>query len=95
MKNTSPPLWLRRKDSKDSSLWKSRRPRKQFILRPKKVKDYDSKSQYIKYESNKEETKEKDKKEEEEKPFEFKSIPKEIENKYIGDDKKEENKVYD
>ena len=69
-------------------------PRKQFILRPKKVKDYDSKSQYIKYESNKEEKKEEEKKEEE-KPFEFKSIPKEIENKYIGNDKKEENKVYD
>ena len=70
-------------------------PRKQFILRPKKVKDYDSKSQYIKYESNKEEKKEEEKKEKEEKPFEFKSIPKEIENKYIGNDKKEENKVYD
>jgi hypothetical protein len=70
-------------------------PRKQFILRPKKVKDYDSKSKYIKYESNKEEKKEEEKKEEEEKPFEFKSIPKEIENKYIGNDKKEENKVYD
>ena len=54
-------------------------PRQLFVLRPKKVKEYDPSKQYIIQES---------KNKEEEKPFEFKSIPESIENKYVSENSK-------
>ena len=54
-------------------------PRTLFVLRPKKVKDYNPSLPYIIQESNKKG---------EEKPFEFKSIPENIENKYISKNNK-------
>ena len=53
-------------------------PRKQFLLKPKKLENYIFPSITM---EQKEEKKEKD---EDLAPFEFKSIPKEIENKYIN-----------
>ena len=57
-------------------------PRKLFVLRPKKVKEYDISKPYIIQES---------KNKEEKKPFEFKSIPENIESKYLP----EKNKICD
>ena len=57
-------------------------PRQLFILRPKKVKEYDPSKQCIILEQ---------KTKDEEKPFEFKSIPENIENKYVS----ENNKICD
>ncbi len=63
-------------------------PRVQFLLRPKKIKYYNPSNTY------------EDKKEEKDleflKPFEFKSIPKEIENKFINsEDNSEHNMLFD
>jgi len=57
-------------------------PRKLFVLRPKKIKEYDISKPYIIQES---------KNKEEKKPFEFKSIPENIENEYLS----EKNKICD
>ena len=65
-------------------------PRKLFILKPKKLKQYDPSSAIININSKIQKEKKEEKKEE---IFEFKSIPKEIENKFIGDNKPEENKL--
>ena len=54
-------------------------PRQLFLLRPKKVKEYEPSKQYIIPET---------KNKEDEKPFEFKSIPENIENKYISENSK-------
>ena len=54
-------------------------PRQLFVLRPKKVKEYNPSKQYIIQES---------KTKEDEKPFEFKSIPESIENKYVSENSK-------
>ena len=67
-------------------------PRKLFILRPKKIKEYNSDSPYIILDSN--DTKKEE--EEIEKPFEFKSIPEDIEKKYMKKKGEEEkNDVID
>ncbi len=61
-------------------------PRVQFLLRPKKINYYNPSCTYG------DDEKEKEKEEEDNldnlKPFEFKSIPKEIENQYINNNKK-------
>ena len=66
-------------------------PRVQFLLRPKKVNYYNPSCTYG--EDKKEKAEEKEKEDEKEddnlKPFEFKSIPKEIEDKFINTNKKE------
>ena len=67
-------------------------PRKQFLLRPKKIKNYNPSNTY-----GSEEKKEVENYDEQkilEKPFEFKSIPKEIEEKYShnNNNKNENNK---
>ena len=67
-------------------------PRILFLLRPKKVKEYNPSSSNIIYNSNNK-NEEKEQKEIEEK-FEFKSIPKEIEDKYIGNINEEEKNVF-
>ena len=58
-------------------------PRILFLLRPKKVKEYNSSSSNIVFNEQKKN----------EEKFEFKSIPKEIEDKYIGNNKEEEKNV--
>ena len=58
-------------------------PRILFILRPKKVKEYNPSSSNIVFNEQKKN----------EEKFEFKSIPKEIEDKYIGNNKEEEKNV--
>jgi hypothetical protein len=65
-------------------------PRKLFILKPKKLKQYDPSSAIININSKIQKEKKEEKKEE---IFEFKSIPKEIENKYIN--KEEHNLLFD
>ena len=66
-------------------------PRTLFVLKPKKIKDYNPSSSNMELDSkNKEEQKEKEKEE----TFQFKSIPKEIENKFIGDKQLKENKLF-
>ena len=60
-------------------------PRVQFLLRPKKVNYYNPSCTYGEDESKKE----KEKEDENIEPFEFKSIPKEIEDKFINNGKKE------
>ena len=71
-------------------------PRVQFLLRPKKYKNYDPSCTY---DDEKEELNiNNDKKVEENEfaPFEFKSIPKEIENKYLNNnDNSEHNILFD
>ena len=69
-------------------------PRVQFLLRPKKNKNFDPSCTYgdEEVETNKNIEK-KDEKKEEFEQFEFKSIPKEIENKYIN--KEEHNLLFD
>ena len=63
-------------------------PRKFFHIKQKENKNYNPSSK-----NNNPESKKGDQKEEQEKQFEFKSIPKEIEDKYIKGSKKEENKL--
>ena len=58
-------------------------PRILFLLRPKKVKEYNPSSSNIVFNEQKKN----------EEKFEFKSIPKEIEDKYIGNNKEEEKNV--
>jgi hypothetical protein len=58
-------------------------PRVQFLLRPKKVNNYNPSCTYG------EDERKKEKEDENIKPFEFKSIPKEIEDKFINNGKKE------
>ena len=58
-------------------------PRILFLLRPKKVKEYNPSSSNIVFNQQKKN----------EEKFEFKSIPKEIEDKYIGNNKEEEKNV--
>ena len=77
-------------------------PRIQFILRPRKFKNYDQSYTYVedKKENNKNEDKENKKiderKEDITKTFEFKGIPKEIEDKFIiKDNNSEKNVLYD
>jgi len=65
-------------------------PRKLFILKPKKLKEYNPASSIINLNSKAQKEPKEEKKEE---AFEFKSIPKEIENKFIGNNKPEENKL--
>ena len=67
-------------------------PRTLFILKPKKIKEYNPSSSYIELKSKKEEE-QKEKEKEKEEIFEFKSIPKEIENKFIGKEQPESNKL--
>lgn len=62
-------------------------PRIQFLLRPKKVNYYNPSCTYG--EDKKEKVEEKEKEDENLKPFEFKSIPKEIEDKFTNTNKKE------
>ena len=64
-------------------------PRTQFILRPKKVKEYNITSPYIIMDTNENNNKEK----ENEQPFEFKSIPKELEKKYVKNNEEEKNEL--
>ena len=68
-------------------------PRIQFLLRPKKNKNFDPSCTYgdEEVETNKNIEK-KDEEKEKFEPFEFKSIPKEIENKYIN--KEEDNMLF-
>lgn len=65
-------------------------PRKLFILRPKKIKEYNSSSPYIMLDSNKNE-----KNKENEEPFEFKKIPEDIEKKYMMKKEEEKNDIID
>ena len=58
-------------------------PRILFLLRPKKVKEYNPSSSNIVFNEQKKN----------EEKFEFKSIPKEIEDKYIGNNKEQEKNV--
>ena len=58
-------------------------PRILFLLRPKKVKEYNPSSSNIVFNEQKKN----------EEKFEFKSIPKEIEDKYIGNNKEEEKNM--
>ena len=58
-------------------------PRILFLLRPKKVKEYNPSSSNIVFNEQKKN----------EEKFEFKSIPKEIEDKYIGNNKQEEKNM--
>ena len=63
--------------------------RKCFILRPKKNKKYKYPSSNQNIDNkNKEEQKEPDQ------PFKFKTIPKDLENKYVGNNNSEENKEF-
>ena len=71
-------------------------PRVQFLLRPKKFKNYDPSCTYE--DEKVEPNTNNDKKAEENKfaPFEFKSIPKEIENKYLNSNyNSEHNMLFD
>ena len=73
-------------------------PRVQFLLRPKKFKNYDPSCTYgdEKEEANTNNDKKVEKNEFEFSPFEFKSIPKEIENKYLNsNDNSEHNMLFD
>ena len=69
-------------------------PRVQFILRPKKVKNYNPSNTYGVEEKKEPKVFEEPKNLE---PFEFKSIPKEIEDKYTNDNKNtaENNQLFD
>ena len=60
-------------------------PRTQFILKPRKVKEFNVKSPFITLDSTAKEEKV------EEKPFEFRSIPKELEKKYVQNNEEEKN----